>query len=64
MPTEYCGTKTGGCIMKKLSALAVCLAAAFSFMGCGGSSSGENGEVIVYNWGEYLDPEAIDLFEE
>ena len=50
--------------MKKLSVLTICLAAAFSFMGCGGSSTGENGEVIVYNWGEYLDPETIELFEE
>ena len=51
-------------IMKKLSALAIGLAAAFSLVGCGSSPSGENGEVIVYNWGEYLDPEAIELFEE
>ena len=34
------------------------------FTGCGNSASGENGEVIVYNWGEYLDPETISLFEE
>ena len=33
--------------------------------GCGGgSASGENGQVVVYNWGEYLDPEVIDMFEE
>lgn len=51
-------------IMKKLSALAIGLTAAFSLIGCGSSPSGENGEVIVYNWGEYLDPEAIELFEE
>ena len=24
----------------------------------------KNGQVIVYNWGEYIDPEIIDLFEE
>lgn len=43
----------------------VCLSAVVlaSFAGCG-NSSGENGEVIVYNWGEYLDPEVIDMFEE
>lgn len=35
-----------------------------SFAGCGAkNNSGENGEVVVYNWGEYLDPEVIDLFE-
>ncbi len=31
--------------------------------GCG-KSSAENGEVIVYNWGEYIDPETLSLFEE
>lgn len=31
--------------------------------GCG-SSKGENGEVYVYNWGEYIDPVTIDMFEE
>lgn len=32
--------------------------------GCGSSAGGENGQVIVYNWGEYIDPETIDMFEE
>lgn len=32
--------------------------------GCKGSDGGKNGEVIVYNWGEYIDPETITLFEE
>lgn len=33
--------------------------------GCGGgSASGENGQVVVYNWGEYLDSEVIEMFEE
>lgn len=50
--------------MKKLFLLSICSAVLLSLAGCGGSSAGENGEVIVYNWGEYLDPEAIDLFEE
>lgn len=31
--------------------------------GCGGSSSGKNGEVYVYNWGEYIDPDVITMFE-
>ena len=31
---------------------------------CGGSSGGENGVVYVYNWGEYIDPETIEMFEE
>jgi spermidine/putrescine-binding protein len=38
-------------------------AAAFSLTGCG-SSAGENGQVIVYNWGEYIDPDTIEMFEE
>ena len=32
--------------------------------GCGSSKGGVNGEVIVYNWGEYLDPDTIEIFEE
>ncbi len=43
--------------------LAAVLGAAALLTGCG-SKSGVNGEVIVYNWGEYLDPDTITLFEE
>lgn len=51
--------------MKKLTALLLCgLIAAAALTGCGSSSSGENGEVYVYNWGEYIDPETITMFEE
>jgi len=32
------------------------------FTGCSKSDSGE--KVYVYNWGEYIDPEVLDLFEE
>lgn len=48
------------------STAAICiLAAAASLTGCGGASSGgENGQVIVYNWGDYIDPVTIDMFEE
>ncbi len=35
-----------------------------SLTGCGASPSGENGEVYVYNWGEYIDPETIRIFQE
>lgn len=51
--------------MKKLLAL-LCAASALclTLAGCGNSSSGTNGEVIVYNWGEYLDPDVLDMFEE
>jgi len=35
-----------------------------SLTGCGKSESEyPNGEVVVYNWGEYIDPEAIEMFE-
>lgn len=30
--------------------------------GCG--KKAENGEIVVYNWGEYIDPEVIDMFQE
>ena len=30
--------------------------------GCG--KTYENGEVYVYNWGEYIDPDVLDMFEE
>ena len=52
--------------MKKWLSIA-CISAItlLSLTGCGSSSSTvENGKVIVYNWGEYLDPEVLDLFEE
>lgn len=50
--------------MKKTIALAcVAVAGAAALSGCG-SSKNTNGEVIVYNWGEYIDPEVIELFEE
>lgn len=53
--------------MKKLLLLSLSLAlllSAFTLTGCADSSSSENGEVIVYNWGEYIDPETITMFEE
>ena len=52
--------------MKKFIALFLCgILTATALTGCGSSSSaGENGEVIVYNWGEYIDPETLDMFEE
>lgn len=33
-----------------------------SLSGCG-SKTGENGEVYVYNWGEYIDEDVIKIFE-
>ncbi len=36
----------------------------FALTACGSGQSGANGEVIVYNWGEYIDPDVISSFEE
>jgi len=61
-------TEIGGLkIMKKrlLSvAMGLCMTSIMFLSGCGASSSGENGQVIVFNWGEYIDPETITMFEE
>ena len=52
--------------MKKKPIFVLLLAAFLAFVctGCGSSAGGENGEVIVYNWGEYIDPDTITMFEE
>lgn len=50
--------------MKRITAyLLLAVLTASVFTGCG-SSSNENGEVYVYNWGEYIDPDTIEMFEE
>ncbi len=51
---------------KRIALLCGILATApiLSLTGCGASPSGENGEVYVYNWGEYIDPETIRIFQE
>lgn len=51
--------------MKKILSV-ICASAVLllPLTGCGGNGSGGNGEVIVYNWGEYLDPETLEMFEE
>ena len=48
---------------KKLITLLILAACLISLTACG-SQGGENGEVIVYNWGEYIDPEVLTSFEE
>lgn len=48
-------------IRQTITALALLLSAALC--GCG-SDKGANGQVIVYNWGEYIDPETLRMFEE
>ncbi len=49
--------------MKKALVITLMLCAMLTLFGCGKDSAGENGEVIVYNWGEYIDPETIEMFE-
>ncbi|MDE5718263.1 MAG: ABC transporter substrate-binding protein [Lachnospiraceae bacterium] len=48
-------------IRPTIAALALLLPAVLC--GCA-SDKGVNGQVIVYNWGEYIDPETIRMFEE
>ena len=48
---------------KMLCASLVGIMPVLTLSGCG-STTASNGEVIVYNWGEYIDPEVLDLFEE
>lgn len=51
--------------MKKFVAMLLCGVMCTAVLtGCGSSEGGENGEVYVYNWGEYIDPETITMFEE
>ena len=57
--------KVNGIHMEKfLAAGALTLLSMTVLTGCGSSSNGENGQVIVYNWGEYIDPDTIEMFEE
>lgn len=50
--------------MKKMLLAALSLSlCALSLTACG-AKSGENGEIVVYNWGEYIDPDVLTSFEE
>lgn len=49
---------------KKLVTIAMAAMVVASLSGCGGNKASENGEVIVYNWGEYIDPDTLTMFEE
>lgn len=52
--------------MKKfIVLLSIALLTVSSMAGCSKQSEeSENGRVVVYNWGEYIDPEVITMFEE
>lgn len=45
------------------TAAALVLLLSATLCGCS-SDKGVNGQVIVYNWGEYIDPETLRMFEE
>ena len=51
--------------MKRKFCFLLILSIAFPYLtGCGNSQTGKNGQVVVYNWGEYIDPDVLDLFQE
>lgn len=52
--------------MRKLKAIIIASSLAMTtiFGGCKVvDTTGENGQIVVYNWGEYIDPDVIDMFE-
>ena len=50
--------------MKKLFAIAlISIMTLFSFTACG-SNSDDSNKLYVFNWGEYIEPEVLDIFEE
>lgn len=51
--------------MKKAYLWLLAAALAGALTGCSSAASGTDaGEVIVYNWGEYVDPDVLEMFEE
>lgn len=46
-----------------IAALGIILAGCGLLLSLPGLRSSESNQVIVYNWGEYLDPEVIEMFE-
>ncbi|MBR1757979.1 MAG: ABC transporter substrate-binding protein [Lachnospiraceae bacterium] len=51
-------------VRRVLAVLLILALAATCFSACGKKSSGDDQVVYVYNWGEYIDPDALDMFEE
>lgn len=50
-------------VRRMVTSLALTLLLPAALFGCG-SDRGVHGQVIVYNWGEYIDPETLRMFEE
>jgi len=51
--------------MKKNIVIILCISLVIlSLSGCGNASASADNQVIVYNWGEYIDPDVLSMFEE
>lgn len=50
-------------IKKSITCVSAALLASSAFVGCSGSSAGENGTINVFNCGDYIDPSLIKQFE-
>ena len=50
-------------IKKSIACVSAVLLASSAFVGCSGSSAGENGTINVFNCGDYIDPSLINQFE-
>ena len=50
--------------MKKRIVVITALALLACVFAACGKANNKNGKVYVYNWGEYIDPETISMFEE
>lgn len=51
-------------MIKRIAAGVLTVAAALLLGGCGESRTYANGEVYVYNWGEYINEDVIEMFED
>ncbi|MCI8550709.1 MAG: ABC transporter substrate-binding protein [Lachnospiraceae bacterium] len=49
---------------KRWMAAALAAAMVLGLFGCGGEKKESKGQVKIFNWGEYIDEEVIELFEE
>lgn len=51
--------------MKKLLSILFMITLTASLLaGCGKADASANNQVVVYNWGEYIDPDTLAMFEE
>lgn len=49
---------------RTLALLLICTLSSALLTGCGKDTSAVNGQVVIYNWGEYMDPDVLTMFEE